>query len=161
MQSSMSTVPRACRPNSAQAGSCDSNARRCKRGNKLSEYLFKHYLPRKSPESFTCMNHSLDFKPLDPVPPKSRKSMIDFSKQLKSIDHFHGRPATSPDVKAVELIRRHVSTTDFSRQITREQANFRTRRLSFDIEDRSYARDCNLTLPRKRFTIFYPAQLKS
>jgi hypothetical protein len=125
---------------------------------RLSNYSFKHYLARKPVERTKYMHHSLDFKPLESAPPKTRKSVIDFGKQSKFPATDSKRPSTCPAMYSPNPISRHVSTPDFSRQITREKANFRSRKLSFDIEDRSLARDCPIVLPRKRVTILQSIQ---
>ena len=123
--------------------------------SRLSNYSFKHYLARRSSEG-ACMHHSLDNKPLDPPRPKFRKSVVDFAKQFRPPTVVRDRSDSFPGMYTFERIRRHVSTPDFSRQIDREKANFRARKISFEIEDRSLARDCPIIGARRRVTVFYP-----
>ena len=129
--------------------------------SRLSNYSFKHYQPRRSIENKIYMQHSLDNKPLDPPRPKFRKSVVDFAKQFRPPTSVIDLSGSSPGMYEAERIRRHVSTPDFSRQIDREKANFRSRKISFEIEDRSLARDCPIIGPRRRSAVFYPIKLKT
>jgi hypothetical protein len=123
----------------------------------MSNYSFSHYLPRRPlTASAYASPHSLDDTPVFQHRPKSR-NFLDFSKQhrpstvelIKSHNFGPGHYSPQP-------ISRKSSIPNFSRQISREKANFRSKRDIFVVQDRSLSRTCSLTLPRRRCTIFYP-----
>jgi len=121
----------------------------------LSNYLFEHYLPRRPLTAFAFANpHSLDDAPVFQHRPKSRNFM-DFTRQHRPETRHHMSHTFGPGHYSPNYTKRPTHVPNFSRQISREKADFRSRRETFTIIDRSLSRSCSLTLPRKRTTIFY------
>jgi hypothetical protein len=127
----------------------------CTTPSHLSNYSFVHYLPRRPLTAFAFGNpHSLDESPLTGYRPKSR-SFLDFSRQHRPSSVERKGFTFGPGHYSPELPRRPSNIPNFSRQISREKANFRSRRETFVVEDRSLSRTCSLILPRRIVTIFY------